>query len=65
MASNDSWLTIGQVLTRVRAAGYPESESTLRRMADDGELGEVYRSRGGRRHVRAEAVDKRFPPRSK
>jgi len=65
VGDDDGWLTIGEVLARVRAAGYPESESTIRRMADDGELGEVHRSRGGRRHVRAEAVDKRFPPRSK
>lgn len=55
--ADDGWLTIGEVVARIRAAGYPDSESTVRRMVDDGELGEVYRSRGGHRNVKPAGVE--------
>ncbi|MEV6801313.1 hypothetical protein AB0M91_23645 [Micromonospora rifamycinica] len=56
------WLTVQQVTDAVRAAGYPDSAATLRRMIDAGDLGEQgtswYRTeRGGYRMVRRSAVE--------
>jgi excisionase family DNA binding protein len=55
------WLTLGEVLARLREAGYSDSESTVRRMVDDGEL-ESYRQPGGssgrgHRRIKSESVD--------
>lgn len=63
MAGNSTWLTIGEVLARLRGAGYTESESTVRRMLDSGELGAEgaawYRTeRGGHRRIAVTAVDR-------
>jgi excisionase family DNA binding protein len=51
-----TWLTIGEVIAALRAAGYTESESTVRRMIDDGELESYRTERGGHRRVKATAV---------
>ncbi|MFI2577674.1 hypothetical protein ACH5AJ_36375 [Streptomyces rochei] len=56
------WLTVQQVTDAVRAAGYPDSAATLRRMIDGGDFGEQgtswYRTeRGGYRMVRRSAVE--------
>lgn len=50
------WLAIGEVIARLRAAGFTESESTVRRMIDDGELS-AYRTRRGHRRIDAGSVD--------
>lgn len=57
------WLTVQQVVDRLRAAGYVDSPMTVRRMVDDGEFGPRgeawYRTeRGGYRMVTAAAVDR-------
>jgi excisionase family DNA binding protein len=49
------WLTIGEALARLRAEGFTESESTIRRMVDDGEV-ESYRTRRGHRRVDAASL---------
>ena len=59
--ADPTWLTLGEVIQRFRAAGFPDSESTIRRMIDDGEI-ESYRPerRGGglgHRRMRASSVD--------
>ncbi|MFG1776588.1 helix-turn-helix domain-containing protein [Micromonospora sp. NPDC049048] len=56
------WLTVQQVADAFRAAGYPDSAATLRRMIDAGEFGAQgdgwYRTeRGGYRMVKRSAVD--------
>lgn len=56
------WLTVQQVADAFRAAGYPDSTATLRRMIDAGEFGAQgdgwYRTeRGGYRMVKRSAVD--------
>ena len=62
MADDATWLSISDVIARFRAAGYSDSESTIRRLIDDGEI-ESYRSerRGGsgrgHRRMKAESVD--------
>lgn len=58
VVGDGTWLTIGEVLARLRAAGYTESESTVRRMIDEGAV-ESYRiERGGHhRRIRAASVD--------
>jgi excisionase family DNA binding protein len=58
---DSTWLTFGETLARLRAAGFTESESTVRRMIDDGEI-ESYRTergpnRRGHRRIKAESVD--------
>ena len=57
MVGDGTWLTIGEVLARFRAAGFGESESTVRRMIDDGALESYRTERGGHRRVRAASVD--------
>jgi excisionase family DNA binding protein len=54
--ADDEWLTIGAVVARIRAAGYPDSQSTVRRLIDDGAL-ESYRTARGHRRIRATSVD--------
>ncbi len=55
--AEEAWLTIGEVLTRLRAAGFPESESTVRRMIDDGEVKSYRTERGGHRRVDPASLD--------
>jgi hypothetical protein len=58
VAGDPEWLTLGEVIERFRAAGYPDSESTIRRLIDDGEI-ESYRAErrgGGRGHRRMRAA---------
>lgn len=68
MAGDGTWLTIGEVIARFRAAGLPDSESTIRREVDDavaaGRL-DYYRTRGGHRRVRAIGIDKLLVERHK
>lgn len=56
MVGDGTWLSTGEVVQLYRAAGYADSESTIRRELDDaiarGEV-EVYRTRGQYRRVRA------------
>ena len=53
MVGDGTWLTIGEVIARLRAAGFTESESTVRRMIDDGVLVSRRTERGGHRRVTA------------
>lgn len=48
--ADDGWLRISEALGRLRAAGFTESESTVRRMIDDGEIAS-YRTRRGHRRI--------------
>ncbi|MEU8821782.1 hypothetical protein [Actinoplanes sp. NPDC048796] len=61
MADEATWLSLGDVIARFRAAGYSDSESTIRRLIDDGEI-ESYRAERrpgvrGHRRMRASSVD--------
>lgn len=56
MVGDGTWLTIGEVITRLRRAGYTESESTVRRMIDQGALESYRTERGGHRRVTAASV---------
>ncbi|WKU03771.1 excisionase family DNA-binding protein [Micromonospora sp. HUAS LYJ1] len=44
------------MLARLRAAGFSESESTVRRMIDEGVLDSYRTERGGHRRIKAESV---------
>ena len=61
VADDATWLSLGEVVARFRAAGYSDSESTIRRLIDDGEIESyrVERRGGGRGHrrMRAASVD--------
>ncbi|MGC5033101.1 NUDIX hydrolase [Micromonospora sp. DT229] len=61
MAGDGTWLTLGEVIARYRAAGFHDAESTIRREIDDlvtsGSL-DSYRTRGGHRRVAAAGVDR-------
>ncbi|GAA2516425.1 hypothetical protein [Winogradskya humida] len=66
---DETWLSLGEVIARFRAAGFPDSESTIRRLIDDGEI-ESYRSeraggRRGHRRMKAASVDALFARRSR
>jgi excisionase family DNA binding protein len=61
MVGDGTWLSLGEVLAMLREAGFTESESTIRRMIDDGEI-ESYRverggKRRGHRRIKASSVD--------
>lgn len=56
MVGDGAWLSIGEVLARLRAAGFSESESTVRRMIDEGVLDSYRTERGGHRRIKAESV---------
>ncbi|GAB7041117.1 MULTISPECIES: hypothetical protein [Catenuloplanes] len=56
----DRWLKIKEVAAAWAAAGLPGGEQTIRRMIDDGDFGEVHRTRGRYRLVRASAVAARI-----
>ena len=57
MVGDGRWLSTGEVVDRLRAAGYNESEQTVRRLIDAGWL-ESYRTEGGgHRRVSAKSVD--------
>ena len=61
--SESGYLTISQVRDRLLAAGYQDSGQTIRRLLDDGKLGDEgvdwYRTeRGGYRMVSPAAVDR-------
>ncbi|MBM0274155.1 helix-turn-helix domain-containing protein [Micromonospora sp. STR1s_6] len=45
------------MIARLRAAGFSESESTVRRMIDDGDLESYRTERGGHRRVKAQSVE--------
>lgn len=60
---DDPWLTVNEVIKRLRDAGYPDSPDTVRRGVDAGDYGtegpDWYRTERGRyRMVRASAVDR-------
>lgn len=57
MVGDGTWLNLGEVMRRYRAAGLADGESTIRRAIDDGELGDVSATPGGHRRVRAQKVD--------
>ncbi|MEV7267035.1 NUDIX hydrolase [Micromonospora aurantiaca] len=61
MAGDGTWLTLGEVIARYRAAGFHDAESTIRREIDDlvntGALAS-YRTRGKHRRVEAAGVDR-------
>lgn len=59
----DGWLTIGEVVERLQAAGWPDSEWKVRRDIDGGVYGERGKDwyadeRSRYRYVRPEAVDR-------
>lgn len=56
MVGDGTWLTIGEVLAKLRAEGFTDSESTVRRMIDDGLL-RSHRTGKGHRRVKATSVD--------
>ncbi|WP_121399488.1 helix-turn-helix domain-containing protein [Micromonospora sp. M71_S20] len=56
VVGDGTWLSIGEVLARLRAAGFSESESTVRRMIDEGALDSYRTERGGHRRIKAESV---------
>ncbi|MET0493341.1 MAG: helix-turn-helix domain-containing protein, partial [Actinoplanes sp.] len=61
VAGDSTWLTLGEVIARLRAAEFTESESTVRRLIDEGEI-ESYRversgGRRGHRRMSAASVD--------
>ncbi|MEU5950532.1 helix-turn-helix domain-containing protein [Micromonospora sp. NPDC047465] len=56
VVGDGTWLAIGEVIARLRAAGFSESESTVRRMIDDGTLESYRTERGGHRRIKAESV---------
>lgn len=61
MAAEPDWLTVHEVVERLREAGYRDSAMTVRRMVDDGEFGQQgkdwYRTeRGKYRMVAVTAV---------
>ncbi len=55
MVGDGTWLTMGEVMARIRAAGLPDSADTIRRMVDAGQL-KAYRQRDGRGHRRISAA---------
>lgn len=59
MAGDGTWLTLGEVIARFRAAGFSDSESTIRREVDDlvaaGTL-DSYLTRGRHRRVSAAGI---------
>lgn len=59
MAEPD-WLTVHEVVERLRAAGYRDSAMTVRRMVDDGEFGQQgkdwYRTERGKYRMVAVAA---------
>ncbi|WP_346536924.1 helix-turn-helix domain-containing protein [Micromonospora sp. DPT] len=57
VVGDGTWLTIGEVLAKLREAGFTDSESTVRRMIDDGQLKSHRTERGGHRRVRATSVE--------
>lgn len=60
LIADGTWLSIGEVVARYRAAGYPDHVQTIRREIDAAiSAGEVehYRTRGRFRRVRAADVD--------
>jgi 8-oxo-dGTP pyrophosphatase MutT (NUDIX family) len=61
VAGDGTWLTLGEVIARYRAAGFHDAESTIRREIDDlvgtGALAS-YRTRGKHRRVEAAGVDR-------
>lgn len=61
MGRDDEYLTLGDVVNRLRAAGYPDSRQTVRRAIDRGTYGaegiDWYRTETGYRMVRSLAVD--------
>ncbi len=61
MVGDGTWLSLGEVLQRLRAAGFADSESTVRRAIDSGELAS-YRQPGrgarpGHRRIKASSVE--------
>lgn len=57
MAGDGTWLTIGEFLARLRDAGYTESESTIRRIIDDGEVESYRTNRGRHRRIKAASAE--------
>ena len=57
MVGDGTWLNLGEVIERFRAVHLSDSESTIRRAIDDGELGDSHVTPGGHRRVRASALD--------
>lgn len=60
MTETDPHLTLKEMRAAFVAAGYADSEATIRRMIDSGDFGAQgdtwYRTRGGQRRVRESAV---------
>ncbi|MGJ3228937.1 excisionase family DNA-binding protein [Micromonospora aurantiaca (nom. illeg.)] len=56
VVGDGTWLSIGEVIAQLRAAGFSESESTIRRMIDEGALESYRTERGGHRRIKAESV---------
>lgn len=61
VVGDGTWLSTGEVIDRLRAAGFTESESTVRRMidvlADSGELNSYRTEPGGHRRIKATDID--------
>lgn len=57
MAAGGPWLTVNETVERFRAAGYPDSPQTIRRLVDEGKLVSYRTEEGGHRRVSAASVD--------
>lgn len=57
VVGDGTWLKLSEVIARFRAAGLPDSESTIRRMLDDGDFGRVDKTARGHRRATAAGVD--------
>lgn len=57
VVGDGKYLRISEVLDRLREAGYPDSESTVRRLVDAGELESYRPTIGGHRRITSASVD--------
>jgi excisionase family DNA binding protein len=57
VVDGEEYLTIGEVLVRLHAAGFRDKESTLRRLIDAGELDSYRDGPRRRRRVSSASVD--------
>lgn len=57
VVGDGTWLKLSEVIARFRDAGLADSESTIRRMMDDGVFGPLDVTHGRHRRARAAKVE--------
>lgn len=57
VVGDGTWLKLSEVIAKFRAAGFADSESTIRRMMDDGVFGPLDVTHGRHRRARAAKVE--------